>query len=345
MPTTGAQVSKPKLSAQKAFGDDEPVRKTAAAIVKEASERLKNRGITAPTPPPPAPEPAPTTPEPPAPVTAPITPPAPTPAPAAKIKVGEKEFTPEELAAEYEALRKRADAPPPVPEPAAPAAPQPEKVPTPEEIAQREKDWIAKTAQTLDIPWTEAEHDTLLAGGPEAVKMLTQLRQTDMARAILLARKQVAEGINPVLQNLFAALTPIAQQHQTLQRHTVEQAFIAEHTDFAPHVDLCRDIAEQLLQLYPDKVAAMSVPQFNAEIARQADVILTNQWRRFHKDGDWRSAAAPAPTATPAPAAAPAPAPTPVPAVRPPAATAPTGAPSGGRAETWQAKVARTLVD
>lgn len=354
---------KKPLGAMKALGTEafggskKPLAEQSKEIIENARKRLGNSIPIYKEPEPPAPVPI----EPPAapvaaePAPAPVTPPEPAPAAPAKIKLLDKEYSPEELEAELKALREKVAAPAPAPlapetqpEPAAQAA----KPPTPEEIAQRENDWIANTAPTLAAAVTEEQLDTLLQGGPEAVKLFTQLRQTDMARAILLARKTIADGINPVFEQLFGAVAPLAQQQQQLQRETVERTFLAEHQDFVPHVGMCREIAEQLVSLYPQQVGKMSVKQFNAEVARQADVILTNQYRMFNPSAaSWREAgkapaAAPlssAPAQTPAahvPEQAPAPARVPV---RPPSSTPPLGQPAGGRDVGFQKAVALRL--
>lgn len=333
----GRPIRQQRVTAKKAFG----AAASGQSVVDTARERLKNQ-VSAPV----------VSPERPAPPALPeVMPPAvpeleaapAVPAAPAKYKVGEEEFTPEELQARLKELRELKSAPPaPVeaaalePDPVRDAAPAPTK----EEIAQREAEFIQTTSAALDAPLTEAEVDTLLGGGKEAVAMMTNLRKRDMATAILQARKGIAEGLNPVLQEIFKGLAPLAQQHEQLQRYNITQQFVSKHKDFAPHLDLATNIAEELLKRYPEQASRLTPDQFIDEVARQTDVHLSAQFKRFNPQSaaSWRTAGQ-TPATPPAPAAQPPPPPAP----RPLAATVPQGSPTTGRALDWQASTARAL--
>jgi hypothetical protein len=204
---------------------------------------------------------------------------------------------------------------------------------------------------------TEEQMDTILAGGKDAMALLTEMRKQDMANAILQARKGIAQALDPIMTELFGAVKPLIQQHQDLQRYQIEQAFVAKHEDFTPHVATARSVAEELVRLYPQQVQRMTQEQFVDEVARQTDLILTAEHKRWFPqgNGNWRVAAAPAPApvpgSTPAPAPTagtgtlpppPPPAPAPAPVVRAPAANAPSGG-GGPPAGDWRSAVARSM--
>lgn len=294
-----------------------------------------------------------------------VAPAAPASAPAAplKVKIGDKEYTAEELQAEHQRLQDELSRAKATQQQSAPApaqdepAPQGPPAPTAEEIAQREAEFINATAPTLDAVLTEEQMDTLLTGGQEAVKLFTHLRQQDMARAVLVARKGIAEQVNPIIKALSEQIRPLAEQHQNLQVYHTEQHFVSKHKDFAPHVQTARSVATELWKRFPEQVSRMTLDQFVDEVARQTDTILTNQYKQWFPtgNGDWRAATramqapaappAPAvvtPTPAPVPAAAPAPQPAPRAAVRAPASNGPAGTPTG-LTVPWQRGVAHSL--
>lgn len=351
---------RPTIDARRVLGLKEAPSKTSARLVKNLQDSRKpdtldmlesDRLIPQPKndePTPAAPLVAADAPVAPASAPEPVAPAAPS-----KVKIGDKEYTPEELAAHLKELSDLKAAPPPPPQaqPAPEPDPDPEPQvaatppPTPEEIAKREAEWIANTSQQLDAPMTEQEVDTLLAGGEPAVKLMRSLRQRDMATSILQARKGIADALNPVIENIFKSLEPVLSQHETLQRYTVEQQFVHKHKDFAPHVDLARQVGEYLTKQYPDRVGKMSTEQFIDEVARQTDGILTAQWKRFNPSGGtWRDANKPA---TPTPVvAAPAPAPAPTAPPTPPPAKPLVGNPPQAAARqnlSWNQQVANSM--
>lgn len=346
---------RPKLTAKKAFG--ESPKKEMEAI--SAKEKKKFPAMELPEPVVAA-------------ATAPTAPEAPEVVPAAqrvpesgtkitpetkpeKIKVGGKDYT----LAELEAAMNQ---PPPAPvQPQPQAQPQPPQQqpqaapqPTPEQIAAKEQAFIETMSAQLDAPLTEEQIDTLLSGGKDAVELLTSVRKRDMATAILQARKQLADGFNPLLKQIYDQLIPLSENHQQLTRYSVEQAFFAKHKDFATHSETARNVAEELVKRFPEEVRKLSTDQFIDEVARQTDQILASEHLRWFPQGggNWRAgaavplpagAAAPQPPPPAAPPAAPQ-----VPAaagprvVRPPASNAPS-MPAAASAPTWNKAVARSM--
>lgn len=267
----------------------------------------------------PAATPAPVAAEP-APPSAPA--PAPEPAAPAKIKIGEKEYTIEELQAQQAELDRLKQAATPAATTPAPApTAEPPKPPTEEEIKAAEAAWMTDTAATLDAPITEEQLNEILDGGPKAVAALGNIRKQDMARTLLTARKGIMAQLNPILTEVFETLKPLVAQFENVQRYNVQAQFKTKHPHFEPHLGFCTEVAESLLKQYPQECQKLSTEQFIDEVARQSDRLLTAHFKRFNPNGNWRDAAK-----TPAPAAAPAPAPAPVSAA--PAATAPVTTPA-----------------
>ncbi len=63
-----------------------------------------------------------------------------------------------------------------------------------------------------------------------------------------------------------------------------------KHRDFVPHLDRARQVAEELYRRYPQQVSRMSAEQFVDEVARQTDIILTNEYKRWNPSATttWR---------------------------------------------------------
>lgn len=332
---TPRSANRPKLTAKKALGLEATPGKMSKDVVEE-----NRRKFTASNPivEPAVPTPAALVVTPPAPPVAAAPIPEPAPATPPKIKIGEKEYTEAELLEKLTATPTPAA---PAPAQAAPAAPPAPPAPTQEQIAAAEKQFLTNAANSLEAPLTEAEVDTLLGGGKEAVDMLTHIRKHDMATAILQARKGIAQGLDPIMRELFGAMRPLVENHASLARYNAEQQFLSRHKDFSPHVERARAVAEELLKAYPQEVQKLSAEQFIDEVARQTDTILTSEHKRWFPqgNGNWRAQPAPvAPPVVPQPAAVPATPPAPAArAARPPAATLPLGSTPGG-AVGWSPK-------
>src|ERR1044071_7999188 len=308
--------------------------------LRGAGSGLPEKGPTGPAATPPAPAAAPTgptgptsatTPTPPAPAATPTGPSGPAAATEkpAKVKIGGKEYTVEELEKE---LAKR-QAPPAAVAPAEPAPPAP-KEPNKEEIAQAESTWCQELAKNEGIKFntTPDEFETILSGGKEAVELFERKLTDTCTRAIMLARKSIYSDLNPQLAQFSKALQPLTVQQVELERIATEQAFSATYPEYLPHADTAKSVAEALVKSYPKEVEKMTRDQFMQEVAAQTDRILQTEYKRWNPNatGTWRDAAKAAPAATTppaAPATPPTPAPTPAaaaaPVVAPPAANSP----------------------
>jgi hypothetical protein len=277
------------------------------------------------------------------------------PAQPAKIKIGDKEYTADEIAG---ILAQQKQAPPAQPQPPAQAAPAP-KESSPEEIAALEDQFIGQFASTLaDANLSEEGLESILVGGKQGVAALQNLLKGTAARAVLEARKSIYAELNPALQSLARNISPLVENNQQLERHATEAAFVTAYPEYSgEHLNTARYVAEQLIAQFPQQVSQMTREQFLAEVNRQSDRIIGDEFKRWYPSyqGTWRDWAkaqkAPATPAAPTPAPAPAPAltatkpasaPKPAASVRPPAANSPgatTGAP-----KDWQKGVAGSLV-
>jgi len=364
--TSGPRQKATPMNARKALGLAEDPSKAVAKIVESARKNLKSTQSYHNAP---GSEPAPSVdPITPAPVAAaqPAAPAAPevtapaAPAPAApettpaatspaKVKIGDKEYSPEEIAARIAELEKAAlSTMPQAPTPAAPAAPAAEapKPKTPEEIKAAEDKWISEAASQFQIPVTEAELDTILAGGKDAVKALAAIRSRDIATALLAARKDISALIGPHLEQLQNQVVPLVGHYEQIQRYAATQEFVKEYPDFAPHVDLAVQVAEQLIDRYPEQFSALTDAQRRAEVARQTDLILSQNYKRFNPaaTGTWRDAVKAAAPAAPAPAAAAPPAPAaPLPPAVKPLASNPPSSQGGAVSPDFQSSAAKAL--
>ena len=280
--------------------------------------------------------------------------PAEPPAQPAKIKIGDKEYTADEIAGILAQQKQAPSAQPP-----AQPAPQPPKEQTPEEIAALEDQFINQFAATLaDANLSEEGLESILVGGKQGVAALQNLLKGTAARAVLEARKSIYSELNPTLQNLARNISPLVENNQQLERHATEAAFVTAFPEYSgEHLNTARYVAEQLIAQFPQQVSQMTREQFLNEVNRQSDRIIGDEFKRWYPSyqGTWRDwaktqkapgvpAAAPAAAPMAAPnKPAPAPASTPKPSVRPPAANSPgatTGAP-----KDWQKGVAGSLLN
>ncbi len=365
----------PKVSLEKidkAVRDKQPTDKLPKPGISEPRPGKHGKGgkVSKPavTPPPATPVTPPPVATPPAAPATPATPPPATPPPAAppvepakpaKVKVGSKEYTEEELAA----ILAQKEAPPVAPAAPAPAAAQPADVePTPEQIAAETKAWVENASQHIPVELTEQQVETILGGGKESVAMVAGLLKNTGAHAALTAQKSVLGILN---QSLLPGLKKLREQHeqvfanyQQLQRYEVQAQFVAKYPEFVPHADRARSVAESLIAQYPEECAKLGTEGFIQEVAAQTDRILSVEFKRWNPNfnGTWKDyakqTAAPAPTAPPVSAVAAVGAPTAVPAspaapaippVQPPAANLPTNAPSLP-SRSWHQQTASSLI-
>lgn len=251
----------------------------------------------------------------------------------AKVKVGGKEYTPEEL----EELVSRANKPKEEeanPQPKAPEAP---KAKTQEELQaeakyqrQVEENFIQQHVNAVDLSRTglqlsEKEMDIINDGGAPAVALLNDLRKRDTLHAVLIARKSMANDINPIIEDFRNTMAPIVQQQREIAAYENEQKFYESNPDLKAHAKIVRTVAQGIGEKYPDWARQASQEDYHKAVADQARYVM----REFGINA--APAANPEPVAPPhQPAQALPPAVVPkvvakTPTVRPPAANAPGG--------------------
>jgi hypothetical protein len=342
VPTAESLVRTSTPSAADALGLDEPVSKSLGAVFDQNRRNLapSTAGPAAPEPPkPPTPPepPKPAAPEPPTPPTPPVAPEPPKPEPR-KLKIGDKEYTEEELAKIVTGQNQ--PQPPPQPEPPKPAQPEPPKPPTAEEVAQQENAWVTERAKNFSIDVTEEALEKVLAGGQEGVETFKNVIAQVAARAHLEARKSIFADLDQDLKglgHLSQAVQGLLAERQQLQRYTTEQLFVQQYPEFKENIDIARQIGESLMKQYPEQVSKMAQEDFIKIVADQTDKYLISLTKRVQPNFQaktwkeyWQSRSA-TPPATPPAAPAPAPATPPAtppapptPPVRPPTSHAPT---------------------
>lgn len=208
-----------------------------------------------------------------------------------KVKVGDREYTQEEL---QELVNKANQSQLPTKDPDKPEDPPKPKELTPEEVAQREQAFIAEQAAKLDFKDVVKDDDieALLVGGEKAVDTLSKVMKETTARAILEARRSIFAEVGPYLQNLESQVRPVIEQTQQLDTYTTTQLFEHRHPEFkeAGQMDLVRSMGEEIAMRYPEQVRKMTREQFVDEVARQVDPVVQQDYKRFHPsaDGSWK---------------------------------------------------------
>jgi hypothetical protein len=365
---SSSTITPPSISAKDALGLDESPReslkrendKVSAQVPKETMPRddtgrfvkpgKKSGEAVKPTTPPEVKPPGATAPAKPAEPSKPAEPAAP-----AKIKIGDKEYSVEELTA---LLNQKQQPARPEAAPAPQAAPPAVKSQTPEEIATLENEFIAQLSAGIpDVQLTEEALEKILVGGKEGIATLNGLLKGVAARSILEARKSIYAELNPVVSQLSQQVSPLIQNNQQLERHATEMAFVTRFPEYSgENLGTARYVAEQLVEKYPQAVAQMDREQFLEEVNRQADKIIAEDFKRWHSSfngtwKDWSKSQSAPPTTAPAPTTAaptlppaatiPAKPAAPKPTAKPPSSNSPgnvTGAP-----KDWQRGVAGSL--
>lgn len=186
----------------------------------------------------------------------------------AKIKIGGKEYTEDEL---KNLLEK------PEPKPAAPAKAEPEKKElTPEEqvkqqaeVKKKDDDWVAGLAPHIDISVDEPTLEKILTGGPEAVKAFQAVLQSATARAILVTRKSMYAELEPRFSRLSDQQAPLLTAHEQAENERAWQEFQKEYDDLKEDRDLVEQAANVLATKDADRVSGLSEKEFYAECAQQ----------------------------------------------------------------------------
>lgn len=257
-------------------------------------------------------------------VTAPE-PPKPVAAETPKIKIGDKEMTADEIAAELKTLREKAE--PKTELPPAAKVEEPEKKPEEIEAERKAKETEALAAISKGYAPTEEELDTILSGGKGAVELFAQ----KLASVELNTRKWMEETLNPILKDLYAGLTPITKREQEIAAYTAEANFLNSYPDIKAHEkgqiearevsQLLHNRYDRIQQLIAAGVATAEetkfVQEFESTTPEQfADDVAHHVRQRLGITGvaapatqPVSGAAAPAVVETPAPAPAARPAP------------------------------------
>lgn len=241
-----------------------------------------------------------------------------------KYKVGDQEFTAEQLAAiaNYQRTQPQPAAQPqPAPQPKAPAQPQLTPEQQKEQIRAGRTNFVNQIAPHIDLKAAGLEvtpemADILAAGGAPAAELRQQMSQKEVAYALALSRESVANDLNPILhahaqtitrQNDLhqqalaqrdAAIAPLMEQARNVAVYETEQEFVSEYPELAEHIDTARIVGNTLWQQYPEWVQKATRKEFVAEIAKQTPLVL----QRFHITVKPRGAApvAATPPVTPA---------------------------------------------
>jgi hypothetical protein len=276
----------------------------------------------------------------------PVAEPAPQPAAPPKVKIGDKEMTPDEVAAYVADLEKKAASAAAPKPPEKPAEPAGEK--TPEAIAaeQKAKDdaFLAQRISAFNpadygIDLNAKTLDVILTGGEPAVKMLTDWLARIAAAPEMGARKWLTESVNPILEGYKKRLAPLEEMYGGVREHQRDTEFAAAFPDIAAHpegIKTRREVDAALHRRYDKAVRLQNVGaadeddlafirDFEAATPEQYQEDVALHTRR--RLGITPGAQAAAPAAQPAPAAPN--------AAEPPPATPPATArpkPPGGHA-------------
>lgn len=161
----------------------------------------------------------------------PVTPPTKTEKPVAatvvpepKIKIGEKEMTASEIAKALEDKAKPAEVPAPTVE-KKPEEIAAEKAKSDLEAKERDDQYIARTAEKFKM--TPEEHDTILAGGPEAVEANAKFA----ARIVLESQKETAQQVNSIVNAIYDRIDPLVKHQQQIEEYRTNAAFLEAHPD------------------------------------------------------------------------------------------------------------------
>lgn len=215
---------------------------------------------------------------------------------APKIKVGDKEYTQKEL----EDLIAKGKTPAAGAEPeakpgaAVPGAAVEPKKPTPEEIEatrvetrKKDKEWITANAPALGVPdIAEETMDVILGGGKKGIEALHNVIRESQATALLAARKSIYHELGPILEDLRTRQEPLlaAQAKADDEREWV--VFSENHPEFVNDRDLVENAAAVLIEKEPERVRAMTMEQFQEEVAKQVGTFKTRFGRQANAGDD-----------------------------------------------------------
>lgn len=213
-------------------------------------------------------------------------------APVEKIKLAGKEYTPSELEAHLKALEEKANPQAVKPKDDLPPLEEKETTEQPETPEQREakakqfraleEKFISDHANSVDlgktgVPLSTEDWDTILEGGEKAVEKFNDIRRRDQIHAVLMARKTVAQDINPLIESVrsqFAEMAPLMEQHRMIQAYESESRLFTAAPDLKPHVKIVRTVAQALQSTYPQWVAKLTPEQWQQAVSDQARNVI-----------------------------------------------------------------------
>lgn len=223
---------------------------------------------------------------------------APEPAPEAKVKIGDKEMTPKEIADRFKELEEKANKPAaPVEKKPDPNAPEnkPEEIEA--EKAASRKNYIeseAKNFKPEDYGLTidEGTFDTILAGGKEGVSAFLDTLAKVAVGAELRVMSRLEKELNPILAEYHQQLGPVSEREQQIRAYERESKFLEANQDLKPFVERVRGKAQEINNTaafceksiqagiatpeqvaYAETVRGYTPEEFDAEVARQVRVL------------------------------------------------------------------------
>ena len=226
------------------------------------------------------------------------------PATPAKLKVGGKEYTEEELQALI--------TPKPVaaPVPAAPAAPEKKELTAEEKAAQEEKgrqqeaEWVTTNSKLFTVPVDAAKLDAILQGGPEAVKTFQETMSNVAAQAMLMTRKSMYNELAPIIQDLRDRQQPLVDAQVQEQDQKEWTSFAEKYPDLSEAKNIVDAVAQAMIEREPDRVRGMSMEQFKEAVATKATEYIDQFVKPLAHRFVPQAAAAATPEAKPAAAPA-----------------------------------------
>lgn len=260
----------------------------------------------------------------PAPVVKPPAPPAPV---VAKIKVGDKELTPDEAAARIAELEKAAKPPEPTPV----ATPAPDEAAVAAESKAREDKFLTdRIADYLLDAKDGGEYDQLLAGGEKGAQAFARMLAKVEMRARQYAASQLTKAYD-AMDGITGRIDPVLQQQNTIAQYQSEGQFMDSNPDIKAHatgLQTMREVSHELHARHDDLLALMAanptsvnMPRYQAEAAAlEGDNFLPELAKATKARLNIVAPATPAVPATVPPVAAPVIPATPAKA-RPPATT------------------------
>lgn len=146
-----------------------------------------------------------------------------------KLKIGDTEKTAEEWAQELAELRAKAEQPKP-PENTAeaaldPKAAQEQAAEEEKQLTERRQSFLEKASERYTP--TEAELDTILAGGPAATKALAGI----IAKSEMNSREAAANMFNQEMNELEKRLAPILEREKTIAKFQEENTALTTHPE------------------------------------------------------------------------------------------------------------------